>query len=153
MPKTATAKEPHEILKDLCPLFAAVGVTKVEGEYDGSGDSGDFNTILFRFDDSLTANDRSLLENSTVRETNKQPNMYLDLFKNTYCTQRPDQPPPLILPAILEQFETSLWDLLPGGWEINEGSFGTIVVDVVTKTVRMEHNERITEINSTTSNW
>ncbi|MCG8584116.1 MAG: hypothetical protein MI757_05335 [Pirellulales bacterium] len=35
------------------------------------------------------------------------------------------------------------YDLLPGGWEINEGSYGELVVDVANRQVSREHNWRV----------
>jgi hypothetical protein len=35
-----------------------------------------------------------------------------------------------------------------GGWEINEGSYGTFYFDVSTRKVRLEYNERIEEVRT-----
>ena len=35
------------------------------------------------------------------------------------------------------------------GWENNDGAFGTFVFDVPARTVTLEHNERFTDVNTT----
>ena len=35
------------------------------------------------------------------------------------------------------------------GWENNDGAFGTFVFDVPGRTITLEHNERYTEVNTT----
>ena len=47
-----------------------------------------------------------------------------------------------------EIIDEILCQFLPGGWEINDGSYGTVQIDVKKKTVSIEHNERYTEVNS-----
>lgn len=37
---------------------------------------------------------------------------------------------------------------VPGGWEDNEGSFGTIIIDVKRKTISREHNWRVVTVSS-----
>jgi hypothetical protein len=44
--------------------------------------------------------------------------------------------------ADIEEF---FYDVLPGGWEINEGSFGTATWEVAKNNVKIESNERIVE--------
>lgn len=39
---------------------------------------------------------------------------------------------------------------LPGGWEINEGSYGTLRFDLNKRTYEHEHNERIETVETTT---
>lgn len=62
----------------------------------------------------------------------------------------PDHPPPgQNLEAAVESIA---WDYLGDlyyGWENNDGGFGTFVFDVPSGTVSLEHNERYTEVNST----
>jgi len=48
-----------------------------------------------------------------------------------------------------EELADVLENLLPTGWEINEGSFGTLELDVAKRTVVREHNDRSAEIERT----
>ena len=36
------------------------------------------------------------------------------------------------------------------GWENNDGAYGTFVFDVPDRTITLEHNERYTEVDTTT---
>lgn len=48
-------------------------------------------------------------------------------------------PPPAELPFGLTEFVgTICGDVLPGGWEINGGSFGTVQIDVGTGTIHLD---------------
>ena len=50
-----------------------------------------------------------------------------------------------------QAIETLAWDYLEiyYGWENNDGAFGTFVFDVPARTITLEHNERYTEVNTT----
>lgn len=53
-----------------------------------------------------------------------------------------------------DDLETLAYELLSekyGGWEINEGSCGTITIDFATNKVRIEHNERVESWDSSES--
>lgn len=145
MAKTKKFLSPVEQLKEICPLLAAIGVTSVIAEYEGSGDSGDFNNICFRFYDQFTAHDGEAVESSTNGRR-----MYFDDFKRVHATATDK---PIISAEKLDEFSDTLWQLLPGGWEINEGSYGQIEIDVANGKVKHEHNERIVEVNTTTNEW
>jgi hypothetical protein len=48
--------------------------------------------------------------------------------------------------------ETLAWDYLEihSGWENNDGAFGAFVFEVPDRTVSLEHNERYTEVSTST---
>lgn len=51
---------------------------------------------------------------------------------------------PVPLDAGLEEaLSDAACELLPGGWEINEGSFGELLLDVAKRRVTRQHNWRI----------
>jgi hypothetical protein len=116
-------------------LFAALaeaGIHRVTIEYDGSGDSGQIDTIE-AWD---AGNDRMPLPPEPriefVPESPGSPSAEYNLE-----------------PAI----ETVAWDYLYDlhcGWENNDGAYGTFVFDVPARTLRLEHNERYTEVSTTT---
>jgi hypothetical protein len=149
MAKTKKILSPAEKLKEICPLLAAVGVTGVSAEYEGSGDSGDFSNISFWFGDRFTKHDSDAFEASTNGRR-----MYLDEFKRTHTLPNPaNNMTPIISAEKFDEFEDTLFDLLPGGWEINEGSYGEVEIDVLKSKVKHEHNERVVETNTTTNEW
>ena len=142
---------PADPIKKFCPIFAAIGVTMVCAEYEGSGDSGDFENVTFRFDDAVSYTDSSVSETLSAQATNKR-RMPMDTFKQTYVNNgtAPDR---LMTAEQFDEFYEHLFNLLPGGWEINEGSYGEILVDVRKQQVEHVHNERITDVNTTRQLW
>jgi hypothetical protein len=44
--------------------------------------------------------------------------------------------------------EKAIWEFIPGGFEINDGSFGDITIKIQTNEIVREHNERVIEINA-----
>jgi hypothetical protein len=49
-----------------------------------------------------------------------------------------------------ERLLDASYDLLPGGWELNEGSFGELIVNVAKRQVTREHNWRSTDYEENT---
>ena len=47
--------------------------------------------------------------------------------------------------------EEYVFGLLPGGWEINDGSFGTVRIDARTQKAHIEHSSRF--VDHETSEW
>ncbi len=48
--------------------------------------------------------------------------------------------------ALTDLVSDFVYEYLPGGWEINEGSFGTCTIDVPNKKAHFEHSQRIESI-------
>ena len=114
-------------------VFAALaeaGIHRVTIEYDGSGDSGQIEDVAAW----NAANERIPFPSDR---------------KITLVSENPVDP----LPE--QNFEAAVehlcWDYLEiyYGWENNDGAFGTFVFDVAARTVTLEHNERYTEVNTT----
>lgn len=59
----------------------------------------------------------------------------------------------LIEDSITDKLDTVICGILPGGWELDSGSLGTIDIVIKGKTVKYthEHNERYEEVNTTTN--
>ena len=116
-------------------IFAAlaeIGIHRVTIDYDGSGDSGQIEGIE-AWD---AANEKIPLPSSR---------------KVQLASENPDQPVGDIgLEAAVEELA---WDYLydnHSGWENNDGAFGTFVFNVPGRTITLEHNERYTELNTST---
>src|SRR5205814_6758720 len=108
-------------------IFAAlaeIGIHHVTVDYDGSGDSGQIDSIE-AWD---TGNQKSPLPSSR---------------KVQLASENPGRPVDHIgLEAAVEELA---WDFLydnHGGWENNDGAFGTFVFNVPDRTITLEHNER-----------
>lgn len=51
--------------------------------------------------------------------------------------------PPTTDPALDELVTSYIYDALPGGWEINEGSYGIATIHVAAGWADFDHNDRI----------
>jgi hypothetical protein len=51
---------------------------------------------------------------------------------------------------VLEQLENAIYEFLPAGFEINDGSQGTLTLDVQTAKVTIQHQENYTETRDST---
>lgn len=144
MAKTKTTKTPVEQIKDFCSVLHSFGISRVEAEYCGSGDSGDFDTIMYDHEANDTAN------TAQIRHTDSRSTTQFRMVTATSLLAKLDNPNHIITKEKLDEFENNLFHLLPGGWEIDAGSYGNIVVDVARKAIHVFHNERIEDVNSTT---
>jgi len=101
-------------------------------EYDGSDDSGQIESIE-AWD---AANEKIPLPS---------------LRKIQLASENPDSPVDEIgLEAAVEQL---VWDYLydnHSGWENNDGAFGTFEFSVPDRTITLQHNDRYTDVNTTT---
>ena len=52
--------------------------------------------------------------------------------------------------GVIEQLENVLYEFLPAGFEINDGSQGTLTLDVLTGKVTIKHQENYTASNDST---
>ena len=128
-------------IKNLCSILLTHNVVRVDASYDGSGDSGDlelwFETETMRQEPGNNAP-------VPIRKRKSERDMEKLLV---------DGPQPLTTQEKFTEFVNSLWDLLPCGWEIDDGAYGEIVVNTATREITVEHNERYTEVRSTTETY
>ena len=128
-------RKSKESLKEVCSMLFNAGITFAEAHYDGYGDSGTIEYVLFFKGDKQLEEDEvaSLgLPTSTTEEYNHNHKEGESLYKTVECT-------------LLQKVEDCAYDFLPGGWEINEGSFGDLKINTEKATVTREHNYRIEE--------
>jgi hypothetical protein len=59
----------------------------------------------------------------------------------------------LVTPASNPAIEDVLYEFLPAGFEINDGSQGTLTIDVAAGTVTLEHGENYTETRNSTQEF
>lgn len=85
-------------------------VNTVEAHYNGEGDSGDIEELVFKDvdDKELDYEINDEIENELIN---------------------------------------ALFYFLPGGWEINEGSYGVVYFDVRNKELKISHEERVMDTN------
>jgi len=113
-----TQRERHARYQRL--IFSALAdlqITSVEVTFDGCGDSGQIEDV--------TIDGASATLDSVIREDGE----------TCSCT-------------LAESIETLCYALLEveyGGWEDNDGAFGTFVFDVATRQIELEFNGRFTD--------
>lgn len=115
-------------------IFAALaelGVDHVAVNYDGSGNSGQIDEIL-----ASDAANKSipLPSDRKVRLPSADPGN------------------PFVETTLEDAVETLAWNYLEelyGGWENNDGAFGSFVFDIPSHSIKFEHNERFTDVNTT----
>lgn len=58
--------------------------------------------------------------------------------------------PSVEIPETLKsELERCAWEFVPSGFEINDGGYGVLTVDIVEHKMYLEHSERIIETNDT----
>ena len=70
-----------------------------------------------------------------------------------FCEAIRNEPDSLITKKRLDEFLDAMFELLPGGWEINDGSYGEITVEISNGEITVQHNERITDVESSTHTY
>ena len=136
---------PHvTVIKNFCKLLSGYSVAEVIASYDGSGESGCLD-VMFRVTPATrqTPGPRPVLTSSMSNWRRSE-----EFFKPIL-----DAKDPLITQEKINEFEDALYNMLPDGWEIDDGSYGEITVDMSDFTVRIEHNERVTEVNSSSAEY
>jgi hypothetical protein len=111
--------------------LATAGIHRVTIEYDGSGDSGQIDSV-----EAWDANGERML-------MPLEPRLWL-------ATDDPDQPIERNLESAVEDLAWDYLESLYNGWEDNDGACGAFVFDVSARTITLEHNERFTDVNTFT---
>ncbi len=109
------------------------GITEVTVEFDGYGDSGQIQGI--------TAN--------AGKDTVKLPDVVVTVHQPSNCDD--NEPLQTVDETLSEAVEALCYDYLAerhGGWEIDDGSFGSFQFDVPACTVELEYTQRSTEFYS-----
>jgi hypothetical protein len=143
--KKMPLEDAASIIKQFCKTVSAYNVAALECNYDGSGDSGDMDIYVLL----LIPPPRRSGAHDERGENNIRNTRSFRLWRDDIL----NEPNTVITKELLEQFEEACFELLPAGWEIDEGSFGAIYIDVTTETIRVEHSERIVEVTTTTQTF
>jgi hypothetical protein len=109
--------------------LTAGGITTVTAEFDGEGDSGQIERVTARAseaDVTLRATPVTLHQASWQGDDLTAAEMPLPEAVERLCY------------GYLEQYQ--------GGWENNDGAFGSFVFDVAGRTVQLKFNGRFTDV-------
>lgn len=143
--KTITMSDSVSQIKKFCSILQAAGIHEVTGDYDGSGDSGDM-TLSFSMEKVVKRGVGHGIAH--VADTQRER-----LNENAAKIKLTTGDKPLATAAAFDAFLDSMFRLLPGGWEINDGSYGEVHLDVDSQKITVEHNERYTDVNSSTHTY
>jgi hypothetical protein len=137
--KKQMSKRIHDYLKNK-------GATRAVVEYSGSGDSGCIDhTAVYTGEDLIETGDWEDFPSEGIGarawndETYKWEETPLDPEKNW-----------LDFNVVFQEF---CYTLLPGGWEINDGSSGTITLDIVENKTTLDHTTYYTECDTSVLEW
>lgn len=113
----------------LFDALARIGVARVAVTFDGSGDSGQIESV-----EAFTA------DNATVELAGARIPISRALWDGSAAETQEM--------TLAEAIEALAYDLLGethGGWENNEGAYGEFSFDVAARTITLEYNERVME--------
>lgn len=112
----------------LFDALAAAGFTRVTVEFDGEGDSGQIDGMTAYAGEAPTKVPQTPLTLHQAAQNKGDP-------RTTETTLR-------------DAIETLCYDYLSqthGGWENNDGAYGTFEFDVGERSIRLDFNERFTD--------
>jgi hypothetical protein len=113
----------------LLPALVAAGVSIIVVAFDGCGDSGQIEHVEARAGDTVI----------------ELPDRAIELAQADW--NRPDLQ--RCSTSLRDAVETLAWDILSstyGGWENNDGAYGEIVFDVGGGEIRLEFNQRYSDV-------
>ena len=128
----------------LFDTLAQTKVSSIEVSFEGCGDSGQIEAVDYT-DANGKGIDETYLDKVIVKGSAKTSYHKWDEKKKKMVLTEAKEG------NVREIIEEICYDKLGashGGWEINEGSYGTFYFDVSTRKVRLEYNERIEEVRT-----
>jgi len=128
----------------LFDTLAQTKVSSIEVSFEGCGDSGQIESVDYT-DTNGKGIDEAYLDKVIVKGSAKTSyHKWDEKTKKLVKTEATEG-------NVREIIEEICYDKLGashGGWEINEGSYGTFYFDVSTRKVTLEYNERIEEVRT-----
>ena len=128
----------------LFDTLAQTKVSSIEVSFEGCGDSGQIEAVDYT-DANGKGIDEAYLNKTIVKGSAKTSYHQWDEKKKMLVKTEAREG------NIREIIEEVCYDKLGashGGWELNEGSYGTFNFDVSTRKVTLEYNERIEEVRT-----
>ena len=119
-------------------VLAEAGIRKLTVDFDGYGDSGQIDEVEAWSTDQVWPTGAERIPVPSGR-------------KLQLASPVPGNPP--VEMTLQEAIETLAYDYLEEthmGWENNDGAFGTFVFNVPDRSITLEHNERYTEVDTST---
>ena len=133
----------------LFDTLAQTKVSSIEVSFEGCGDSGQIESVDYT-DANGKGIDEAYLDKVIVKGSAKTSyHKWDEKTKKLVKTEATEG-------NVREIIEEICYDKLGashGGWEINEGSYGTFHFDVAGRKVNLEYNERIEEVRTSEENF
>ena len=146
--------EAQEVFKQHVHHIKELGVTTVVVSYNGDGDSGAVETVSFWDKDGLicecdtygSGRDKNFPEFTEKTYPNVQymgRSAYTDPESGEWVTKDT-----WAGGSLVDLVAALVYCLLPGGWEINEGSMGEVTIDLTEEppTVEISHGWHVTAV-------
>ena len=135
-----TNKKQNELTKHIFDFLSKENVKNVEASFDGCGDSGQIESIMF---DGVTS---KVLLHAKLGDFNVRVSRGYDHttreWKDNYTMTT------LTIETAVEELVYFLLENKHIGWEINGGSFGSVKFDIENRKICMEFNERTETYNT-----
>jgi hypothetical protein len=128
----------------LFDTLAQTKVSSIEVSFEGCGDSGQIESVDYT-DANGKGIDEAYLNKTIVKGSATTAYMQYDEKTKQLVDGKSKEG------TIREIIEEICYDKLGashGGWELNEGSYGTFFFDVAARKVTLEYNERIEEVRT-----
>ena len=116
-------------------------VATIEVTFNGCGDSGQIENVIYEDHRGKEVSEPKLVVKGSFTGKHHE----WDDHKKTFVEVGGGEGK---VRDIVEQVCYDKLEASHGGWEINEGSYGTFVFDVLNRKVNLEFNERIEEVRS-----
>jgi hypothetical protein len=138
MPKNKTLNTDEHVQDNKDFVFDILeqeGIASFEVEFDGSGDSGQVDGISL---------DKNLLQRKIKGCKVKNGTRWDPTTQTSSFVWEND----VILRSLIESVCYDILEENFGGWEINDGSYGTFTFDVKKRKASLTMNERVMEVNT-----
>lgn len=113
-------------IENLCEALTNKKISVVKINFDGSGDSGQIEYMVFLDEKEKNVPVEDVYFKYVDFEKLPQPKSVTDFLED------------LVYDSLSEHY---------GGWEINDGSFGEIEFDATTGNMKIDFSERVVEVN------
>ena len=126
----------------VCDALSETSIKLVVISYNGEGDSGSIEECRYYTDAEAESGDSSELCGDELTEAlSKVKDFFVQVYDyeaHGYTAR---------MRPVGDKLEDLAYEFLPMGWEINEGSFGTLHIKVDEKELFRDHGTRIEDVN------
>lgn len=140
-----------DVKKVIWEAMKHLGISRIEIDYCGSGDSGHFEgPVAFSSQDESEGSDVALTKKMGEHEVTFKA-IVGEYDQGEYVERIVDITKPL--EEAVDAVANTLLDWTHGGWEINEGSRGNFVFNLSNKEIVLNHESYYTESHHYENTW